>query len=168
MKNQYLIIRMNASDLYDRTFLMRGLNMRRLESVIGVIAVVGTGLLTPNSKMYHLSRVRLDLLASDTQQSWGRLSWSGVDDHLIDSGMSRLPPELFKRIVAMRTNRIYYEVDTTIPEAFRDRHTELVYTQSAVRKVINREKTGRLEDFSVEELVEHLKDRLGATVTIKL
>ena len=116
MKNQYLVIRMNALELYDRTFLMRGLNLKRLESAIGIIAVVGSGMLNAKSKMYHLSRVKLDLLASDTQQSWGRLSWSGVDDHLIDTGMSRLPTDLFDRIVAMRTNRIYYEVDTTLKE----------------------------------------------------
>lgn len=166
MKNQYLVIRMSAVDIYDRTFLMRGFNMKRIEKVIGVIAVVGEGLLTSESKMYHLSRVNIDLLASDTQQSWGRLSWSSIDAKLIDSGMRRLPPELLDRIKAMRTNRIYYGVDTTIPEAFRDCHTELVYTPSAARKLVDRaEKLAALSEYSVEDIIAHLKTRIeGVTI----
>lgn len=167
MKSQYLVIRMSAVDIYDRTFLMRGLNMKRLEKVIGVIAIVGEGMLTLDSKMYRLSRIDIDLLASDTQQSWGRLNWSSADVTSIDSGMRLLPTDLLDRIVAMRTNRIYYEVDTTIPEAFRDCHTDLVYTQSATRKISNRE-TKSLDDFTVEEIVAHLKQRLGAELEIKL
>lgn len=168
MKNQYLVIRMSAVDIYDRTFLMRGLNMKRLEKVIGVIAIVGEGMLTSDSKMYHISRANIDLLASDTQQSWGRLSWSSVDITLIDSGMRRLPAELLERIVAMRTNRIYYEVDTTVPEAFRNCHTDLAYEARPESKTTDREESGKLYDFTVEEIIEHLKNRLDATITIKL
>lgn len=168
MKNQYLVIRMSAADIYDRTFLMRGFNMKRIEKVIGVIAIVGEGMLTPDSKMYHISRVNIDLLASDTQQSWGRLSWSSVDVSLIDSGMRRLPTDLLERIVAMRTNRIYYEVDTTIPEAFRNCHTDLAYTPSAARKIADRaDKTAALNDYSVEEITEHLRTRLNAKIIIE-
>lgn len=168
MKTSYLIIRINAKDLYDREFLMRGFTAKRIEKVIGVIAVVGEGLLTDESKMYHLSRVNINLLESDTQQSWARLTWSCIDDDRIVSGMRRLPPELRDRIKAMRTNRIYHEVDTAIPEAFRDCHTEFVYKSRPERRTIAVEKTGVLDDFTVEEIVQHLKDRLGADISIKL
>lgn len=166
MKNQYLIIRMQASDFYDKTFLMRGFNHKSIERAIGIIVIVGSGLPSQNSKMYYLSRVKIDLLASDTHQNWGRLSWSSIDRHPIDSGMRRLPDDLFKRIVAMRTNRIYHEVDTTIPEPFRDCHTELGYTPSAVRKTAARiEKMADLADMPVEDIIAHLRTRIkGVTV----
>lgn len=167
MKNQYLVIRMSAVDMYDRTFLMRGLNMKRIEKVIGVIAIIGEGMLTPDSKMYHISRANIDLLASDTQQSWGRLSWSSVDVSLIDSGMRRLPTELLERIVAMRTNRIYCEVNTTIPDVFRNCHTDLAYTPSAESKLVDRaEKLAALSEYRVEDIIAHLKTRIeGVTIT---
>ncbi|QZE58128.1 hypothetical protein MPK70_gp252 [Erwinia phage pEa_SNUABM_33] len=165
MKTSYLIIRLNAKDMYDREFLMRGFNAKRIEKVIGVIAIVGEGLLTDDSKMYHLSRVDINLLESDTQQSWARFNWSCVDDNLIDSGMRRLPTELRDRITAMRTNRIYCEVDTAIPEAFRDCHTKFVYKSRPARLTVSDEKTGTLDEFTVEEIVANLKTRIkGVTI----
>lgn len=165
MKTSYLIIRLNAKDMYDREFLMRGFTAKRIEKVIGVIAIVGEGLLTDDSKMYHLSRVNINLLESDTQQSWARLTWSCIDEDRIVSGMRRLPPELCDRVKAMRTNRIYHEVDTAIPEAFRDCHTEFVYKSRPARLVIADEKRGTLDEFTVEEILAHLKTRIkGVTI----
>lgn len=170
MKNQYLIVRINAKDMYDRQFLMRGFSAKRIEKVIGVIAVVGEGLLTDESKMYHLARVDINLLESDTQQSWARLNWSCIDERRIDAGMRRLPTELRDRIMAMRTNRIYTDVDVAIPEAFRECHTEFVYKSRPERRIVEAvealEKTGTLNDFSVEEIVANLKTRIsGVTIT---
>lgn len=162
MKNQYLILRMSPADLYDNQFLMRGFNRKRIENVIGVIVVVDH-----SDSMYHLSRVQVDLLQSDTQQNWARLSWSSIDRESIDLGMRSLPPELAIAIRAMRNNRMYHTVDTKIPVAFRDRHTNFSYTPSAVRKIANRE-TKSLDDFTVEEIVAHLKQRLGVEIEIKL
>lgn len=161
MKNQYLILRLTAADLYDNQFLMRGFNRKRIENVIGVIVAVDN-----SDNLYHLTRIRVDLLQSDTQQNWARLSWSSIDRESIDLGMERLPSELSTVVRAMRNNRMYYAVDTTIPVVFRDRHTEFAYTPSAVRKIANREKTGTLDSFTVEEIVAHLKTRISG-VTIK-
>lgn len=161
MKNQYLILRMSPADLYDNQFLMRGFNRKRIDNVIGVIAVVDN-----SDNLYHLTRIRVDLLQSDTQQRWARLSWSSIDRESIDLGMDRLPTELSNAIRAMRNTRMYYLIDTTIPVVFRDRHTEFAYTPSAVRKIANREKTGTLDSFTVEEIVAHLKTRISG-VTIK-
>ncbi|QZE56788.1 hypothetical protein pEaSNUABM20_00252 [Erwinia phage pEa_SNUABM_20] len=167
MKNSYLIIRINAKDMYDRQFLMRGFNAKRIERVIGVIAIVGEGLLTDESKMYYMGRVGIELLESDTQQNWARLTWAGVDEKRIDAGMRRLPAELRDRIMTMRTNRIYTEVDVAIPEAFRECHTKFVYkTRPERRLVVASDKTGTLDDFSVEEIVANLKKRIsGVTIT---
>lgn len=162
MKNQYLILRMSPADLYDNQFLMRGFNRRRIENVIGVIVAVDN-----SDNLYHLTRIRVDLLQSDTQQNWARLSWSSIDRESVDLGMERLPHELAKSIRAMRNNRMYHTIDTTIPVAFRDRHTEFAYTPSAVRKVANTA-ASTLDDFTVEEIVAHLKQRLGAEIEIKL
>lgn len=161
MKNQYLILRLSAADLYDNQFLMRGFNRKRIENVIGVIVAVDN-----SDNLYHLTRIRVDLLQSDTQQNWARLSWSSIDRESIDLGMERLPPELSTAVRAMRNNRMYHTIDTTIPVVFRDRHTEFAYTPSAVRKIANREKTGTLDTFTVEEIVAHLKTRIsGVTIT---
>ena len=161
MKNQYLILRMSPADLYDNQFLMRGFNRKRIDNVMGVIAVVDN-----SDNLYHLTRIRVDLLQSDTQQNWARLSWSSIDRESIDLGMDRLPTELSNAIRAMRNTRMYYLIDTTIPVVFRDRHTEFAYTPSAVRKIANREKTGTLDSFTVEEIVAHLKTRIsGVTIT---
>lgn len=170
MKNQYLIIRMSPAEFYDRTFLMRGFDVKRIEKVIGVIVVVGTGLLSSESKIHHLSRIDIDLLQSDTQQKWARLSWSSVDSSPILDGMRLLPDDLRDAILAMRTNRIYHVVDTTIPAAFRDRHTSFVYTPSAARKLVTRaaKKTASLDDFTTEEIINHLRTRLNAKITIEL
>ena len=152
---------MSPADLYDNQFLMRGFNRKRIDNVIGVIAVVDN-----SDNLYHLTRIRVDLLQSDTQQRWARLSWSSIDRESIDLGMDRLPTELSNAIRAMRNTRMYYLIDTTIPVVFRDRHTEFAYTPSAVRKIANREKTGTLDSFTVEEIVAHLKTRISG-VTIK-
>ena len=161
MKNQYLILRMSPADLYDNQFLMRGFNRKRIDNVIGVIAVVDN-----SDNLYHLTRIRVDLLQSDTQQNWARLSWSSMDRESIDLGMDRLPSELSNVVRAMRNNRMYYLIDTTIPVVFRDRHTEFAYTPSAVRKIANREHTGTLDSFTVEEIIAHLKTRIsGVTIT---
>lgn len=162
MKNQYLILRMSPTDLYGNQFLMRGFNRKRIENVIGVIVVVDR-----SNNMYHLSRVQVDLLQSDTQQNWARLSWSSIDRDCIDLGMQGLPPELATAIGAMRNNRMYHTVDTTIPVVFRECHTNFAYTPSTAHKIADR-KTKALDDFTVEEIVEHLKQRLGATIEIKL
>ncbi|QZE59498.1 hypothetical protein MPK66_gp254 [Erwinia phage pEa_SNUABM_2] len=175
MKNQYLILRMPATNFYDKQFLMRGFNAARIEQVIGVIVIIGDEHShSLKNSMYRLAKIHVEQLTSDTQQNLVKLRWSSVDSKLIEEGMTRIPTELTDAIRAMRNNRLYYEVDTTIPQAFRECHTEFdMPTGSQMRERINKrlrdsQKKDVLDKFTVEELLQHLKKRTGAEITIKL
>lgn len=175
MKNQYLILRMSASQFYDKQFLMRGFNASRIEQVIGVIVIIGDEHThSLKNSMYHLAKIHVEQLASDTQQNLVKLRWSSIDSKRIEEGMARLPTELTDAVQAMRNNRLYHEVDTTIPQAFRDCHTEFdMPSGMQMRDRINKrlrdsQKKDVLDSFTVEELLQHLKKRTGAEITIKL
>ena len=185
MKNQYLILRMSASHFYDKQFLMRGFNAARIEQVIGVIVIIGDEHThSLKNSMYHLAKIHVEQLPSDTQQNLVKLRWSSIDSKLIEAGMTRIPAELVNSIQAMRNNRLYYEVDTTIPQAFRECHTEFdmptgaqmrdrinkrLRADEAKTKLVDRSHVMKaLNDCTIEEILTHLKERTGAEITIKL
>lgn len=185
MKNQYLIIRMNAANFYDKQFLMRGFNAKRIEQVIGVIVIIGDEhTYSLKDSMYHLAKIHVEQLTSDTQQNLVKLRWSSVDSKRIEEGLTRIPTDLTDAIRAMRNTRLYYGVDTTIPQAFRECHTEFdIPTGAQMRERINKRQredeakiklvdrshvTKALNDCTVEEILKHLKERTGAEITIKL
>lgn len=163
MKNQYLILRMCPSDLYSNQYLMHAFNRKRIDQVIGVIVI-----LEHSDHMYHLTNIAIDLLPSDGNQHLAKLSWSSIDRVSIEQGAERLPVELAEQLRTMQHDRVYHTIDTTIPVVFRDRHTKIVYTSSTVSEIVDREKTGTLDDFTVDEIVAHLKQRLGDKIEIKL
>lgn len=175
MKNQYLIIRMKAADLYNNRFLMRGFDRKRIDQVIGIVVVVADEHSTSlKDNMYHLSRVGVEMLVSDTQQKHARLFWDDEDRRVIQDGKTLLPADLRKTIDSMLNNRLYHTVDTQIPEAFRECHTVFdIPAVTEMRERINKrlrdsQKKDVLDKFTVEELLQHLKKRTGAKITFEL
>jgi len=175
MKNQYLILRMTTTDLYDNQFTLRGFNPKRMEQVIGVIVVVADSLTSALADdIFHLQRVCVSLMPSDTHQNWVKLTWSGVHRKTLSSGLLRLPSDVADAIRTMRNNRMYHTVDTTIPEVFRDCYTTFdmpttrELRQYSVEQATPAPHAKALSDYTVEELLQHLKERTGAEITIKL
>ncbi len=165
MKNQYMIIRMSANNLQEGAFLLRGFNRKRIEQVIGVIAVVDG-----YDNLYHLSHIQIDMLASDTHQNMAGLRWTNLDCHCLEKGISQLPKELADAVNTMRNNRFYHSVDTSIPEVFRECHTEFSYT-SPVELRLRMMQTERheqpidLSHIPVEDIIAHLRTRIkGVTI----
>ena len=167
MKDKHLVIRMCGDDIYNNTLMMRGFYRSRLNEVLGVAAiVVGKD---SQYEMYHLSRIRVDLIKSpDTQQQWARLSWDRDDCTRVENAFDRMSTDLARELTNMRNNRRYVKVNLAVPSAFSYVLTELAYTPSAVRKIIERDAPKTLADFTTEEILNHLRERLKAKITIEL
>lgn len=168
MKNQYLILRICADDLNNNQFLLRGFDKRRMDKVIGIILV----LTTPDdqdskSQMYHLKQVTIDPVQSDTHQKCAMISWQDKDAEYIKDGFTMKFSELAHEIKNMRNPRRYLEVNLKVPSVFTGRDTVIAYAPSlAAPQPVKL--TGTLNDYTVEEIIAHLRQRLNAEITIKL